>query len=113
LAGTCGFLAPAVAASVLAAAGSAALAGTTPAKPRGDVVKGRMLFRTHCGNCHRLAAAHTHGNVGPNLTWERVPYSLGVWTISNGTSLMPGFRGRLKKVQIRDLAAFLATATNG
>jgi mono/diheme cytochrome c family protein len=69
------------------------------------------LFRANGGPSHRLAAAGTRGRVGPNLTWERVEYSLGVWTINNGTSLMPAFKGRLTKTEIRDLAAFLAKAT--
>jgi len=100
---------------VLAAAlGAAASAGTAGQPPKtADLVRGRQLFRVNCGPCHRLAAAKTTGRVGPNLTWERIDYSLGVWTINNGTSLMPAFKGRLTKTEVRDLAAFLAKATSG
>ena len=105
-------LAPALAVVVLLAVASSALAATIATKPKGDVVNGRVLFRKHCGTCHRLAAAKTHGNVGPNLTVERVAYAEGVWVINGGLSTMPGFKGTLKPAQIRDVAAFLAKATN-
>ena len=105
-------LAPALAAVVLLSLASGALAATIATKPKGDVVNGRVLFRKHCGTCHRLAAAKTHGNIGPNLTVERVAYSEGVWVINGGLSTMPGFKGTLEPAQIRDVAAFLAQATN-
>jgi mono/diheme cytochrome c family protein len=106
-------LAPALAAVALLALASGALAASLATKPKGDVANGRVLFRRNCGTCHRLLAAATHGNVGPNLNWERVSYSEGVWLITNGLSTMPGFKDRLTKVQIRDLAAFLASSTDG
>src|SRR5262249_27852845 len=106
-------LAPALALAAVLALASGAFAATLVAKPKGDVANGRVLFRKNCGTCHRLLAAATHGNVGPNLNYERIAYSEGVWLLTNGLSTMPGFKGRLTKVQIQDLAAFLAKATNG
>jgi cbb3-type cytochrome c oxidase subunit III len=34
---------------------------------RADTTAGQKLFQTNCGGCHTLAAAGTHGTVGPNL----------------------------------------------
>jgi mono/diheme cytochrome c family protein len=103
---------PLLALFLAAALGAAASAGTVVQPPKSaDLVRGKKLFRVNCGPCHRLAAAGTRGGVGPNLTWERIEYSLGVWTINNGTSLMPAFKGRLTRTEIRDLAAYLAKVT--
>jgi cbb3-type cytochrome c oxidase subunit III len=33
----------------------------------GDQTKGKTLFQQKCGGCHTLAAAGTHGTIGPNL----------------------------------------------
>src|SRR5262249_9621382 len=105
-------LAPALAAVAMLAVASGALAATLVTKPKGNAVNGRVLFRKNCGTCHRLQAAATHGNVGPNLNYERIAYPEGVWLVTNGLSTMRGFKGRLTNVQIQDLAAFLAKATN-
>jgi mono/diheme cytochrome c family protein len=103
---------PVIALVLAASLAAAASAGTAVKPPKNaDLVRGKKLFRVNCGPCHRLAAAGTRGGVGPNLTWDPVEYSLGVWTINNGTSLMPAFKGRLTRTEIRDLAAFLAKAT--
>ena len=104
-------LAAALAATVLLAAGLVVVAAGAATKPKGDVVNGKALFKKHCGACHRLAAAKSHGNVGPNLNGERIDYSVAVWVITNGLSLMPGYKGQLKQAQIRDLAAFVTLAT--
>lgn len=99
----------AAAAVVLVGLGSAALAAT---KPKGDLAKGKILFRKHCGTCHRLAPAKTQGRVGPNLTSERVDYKLAAWLIANGVGMMRGFQGELKPAEIRDVAAYLAQASS-
>jgi mono/diheme cytochrome c family protein len=98
---------------VLLAVASTALATTGATKPKGDVVNGRVLFRKNCGTCHRLAAAKTFGNVGPNLNAERVSYADAIWVMSGGLSTMPGFKGTLRQAQMRDVAAFVAQATDG
>jgi len=103
-------LAPVGALAVLSLA-SGSLAGTVATKPKGDVTNGRVLFRKHGGTCHRLAAARTFGNVGPNLNAERVSYADAVRVMNGGLSTMPGFKGTLKLAQIRDVAAFVAKAT--
>ena len=40
-------------------------------------------------------------------------YADAIWVMSGGLSTMPGFKGTLKQAQIRDVAAFLAKATDG
>ena len=40
-------------------------------------------------------------------------YADGIWVVSGGLSTMPGFKATLKQAQIRDVAAFLAKATDG
>jgi mono/diheme cytochrome c family protein len=99
---------------LLAALSPAALAhrGITPAaNVRGDVVQGRKLFRANCGGCHTLTAAGTHGRVGPNLNSDDLSYATVVWMVQNGDSVMPGFRGVIKPVEIRNIAAFVTGAS--
>src|SRR5436309_1883816 len=55
-----------------------------------------------CGTCHTLAAAGSHGSLGPNLDRLR-PSAAAVETqVLNGGGNMPSFRGRLTRAQIRD-----------
>jgi cbb3-type cytochrome c oxidase subunit III len=51
----------------LAAALLAAGCGTGGIVKGGDQTKGKQLFQAKCGGCHTLAAAGTHGTIGPNL----------------------------------------------
>jgi cbb3-type cytochrome c oxidase subunit III len=55
------------AALALAAALLAAGCGTGGIVKGGDQTKGKQLFQSKCGGCHTLAAAGTHGTIGPNL----------------------------------------------
>jgi cbb3-type cytochrome c oxidase subunit III len=52
---------------VLTAALLAAGCGTGGIVKGGDQSNGKQLFQAKCGGCHTLAAAGTHGTVGPNL----------------------------------------------
>ena len=58
----------AVAAFALAACGSTV--GYT--QPTGDKIRGKDLFKQHCGSCHTLADAGTSGAIGPNLDYAFV-----------------------------------------
>jgi cbb3-type cytochrome c oxidase subunit III len=51
----------------LAVALLAAGCGTGGIVKGGDADRGKKLFLAKCGGCHTLAAAGTHGTVGPNL----------------------------------------------
>src|SRR5690348_5204250 len=48
---------------------------TSPAfKLTGNPAAGAAVFKTNCGACHTLAAAHTSGQVGPNLDQAKPDY---------------------------------------
>jgi mono/diheme cytochrome c family protein len=51
---------------VLAAAGVVAFAGCDVSEDS-DLERGRALFQTKCGSCHKLAQAGTAGDLGPDL----------------------------------------------
>src|SRR5262249_19873687 len=86
----------------------------------GDPKAGATVFReAGCGSCHTLAAAHSHGTVGPNLdehfnTMKHMhPFEAVVRQVTNGGGGMPAFKGRLGKSEIRDVAAYVVTSTMG
>ena len=73
---------------------------------------GRRIFvSAGCGGCHTLAAAGTHGTIGPNfdesetLSRAQIRNQLEV-----GVGGMPSFRGRLTPRQEAAVAAFLSWA---
>lgn len=51
--------------------------------------RGGQLFADRCGRCHTLAAAGTHGKVGPNLDTLRPSVATVLTAIENGPSVMP------------------------
>jgi hypothetical protein len=63
-----------------------------------------------CGTCHTLAAAGSHGSLGPDLDKLRPPAAAVEAQVLNGGGNMPSFRGRLTPAQIRDVAAFVAAS---
>ncbi len=84
-----------------------------PAAPQGDAAAGRHVFETAgCANCHTLAAAGSHGTVGPNLDQAKPPLSLIIDRVTNGKSPMPPFKGTLSEQQIEDVAAFVYASTH-
>jgi mono/diheme cytochrome c family protein len=56
---------------MVTALGAAALAGCggtgVPASGSVDLAKGKQLFTSTCGSCHKLADAGTTGTIGPDL----------------------------------------------
>jgi cytochrome c6 len=78
----------------------------------GDPKAGARVFRSAgCGSCHTLAAAGTHGTVGPNLDKHfrhmkhMHPFRDIVRQVTDGGRKMPLFKGRLTAEQIQDVAA--------
>jgi cbb3-type cytochrome c oxidase subunit III len=55
------------AALTLAIALLAAGCGTGGIAKGGDQAQGKQLFQAKCAGCHTLAAANSHGTIGPNL----------------------------------------------
>jgi mono/diheme cytochrome c family protein len=97
---------------LLSLGASALLLSPPAAAVRGNPARGKVVFRSHCGTCHTLAAAGTHGRVGPSLDFDRLAYSTVVFMARYGDGLMPGFKGVLTTRQIQDLAAFVSAASS-
>ena len=82
--------------------------GTRVVPAVADPKAGAVVFRTAaCGSCHTLAAANSHGQVGPNLDSLRPDYEQVRAQVENGGGTMPAFKGQLSRAQIRDVAAFV------
>jgi cytochrome c553 len=94
----------------------AAPAASPPAGARhvpasADAAAGRAVFGSAgCGTCHTLAAAETHGLIGPNLDSLRPTYAQVHTKVQHGGGGMPSFADRLSAKQIRDVAAFVAAS---
>jgi mono/diheme cytochrome c family protein len=74
---------------------------------------GRPLFtQMGCGSCHTLAASGANGKIGPDLDADPPGFDLVLDRVTNGTGGMPSFKKRLSERQIRDLAAYVVTATH-
>jgi cytochrome c553 len=69
-----------------------------------------VFMSAGCGTCHTLAAAGTHGNIGPNLDQLHPDRAAVEAQVVNGGGGMPSFRGQLTSAQIRDVAAFVASS---
>jgi cytochrome c553 len=73
---------------------------------------GAEVFATAgCGDCHTLRAAHTTGQIGPDLDQLKPAYSAVVAQVTGGGNGMPAFGRRLSKPQVRALASYVVAAT--
>ena len=89
-----------------------AYAAPSPIPANADAAAGAKVFaQAGCGGCHTLAAAKTHGQLGPNLDSLKPVYDQVRLQVQNGGSSMPAFKGKLTPAQIRDVAAFVASST--
>jgi mono/diheme cytochrome c family protein len=87
-----------------------AAAATSPIPAAARPAAGAAVFTSAgCGSCHTLAAAGSHGQVGPNLDRLRPSFAAVQQRVVNGGGAMPSFAGQLTPAQIRDVAAFVAT----
>jgi cbb3-type cytochrome c oxidase subunit III len=96
-----------VAAYVASVAGTkaslaAASGGTTTS------TNGKTIFASNCGSCHTLAAAGTHGTVGPNLDQLKPAFARVKQQVTNGGAIMPAFKGKLTDAQITAVAKYVA-----
>ena len=83
---------------------------SAPPPSTASAVRGATVFKQGaCGSCHVLKAAGSGGQIGPNLDVLRPSFAAVVLQVTNGGGGMPAFKGRLTPVQIRDVAAFVAT----
>ncbi|MEZ5099594.1 MAG: cytochrome c [Thermoleophilia bacterium] len=86
------------------------------AAPEGDPANGKQLFASAgCVGCHTLADAGAAGNVGPNLDETKPAFDTVVQLVTNGAGPMPAFgtSGALTDDQIKDVAAYVVSATQG
>jgi cbb3-type cytochrome c oxidase subunit III len=95
----------AVAAFVGANAGAQGFAQATEVKG----TNGEVIFKAKCGSCHTLAAAGTHGTVGPNLDQLKPPFARAKKQVINGGAVMPAFKSVLSDAQITAVAKFVAS----
>jgi mono/diheme cytochrome c family protein len=84
------------------------------AGPEGDPAAGKEIFASAgCGSCHTLADAGTSGEVGPNLDEAKPDLALALDRVTNGSGVMPSFKGQLDEQEIADVAAYVVEATQG
>lgn len=69
---------------------------------------GGEVFESTCATCHTLAAAGTHGTVGPNLDELEPSQGLVEKQVTNGGGGMPAFGGSLSKEEIKNVATFVS-----
>jgi cytochrome c6 len=69
---------------------------------------GKTIFTSSCGSCHTLAAAGTHGTVGPNLDQVKPAFARVQKQVINGGAIMPAFKDRLTDAQITAVAKYVA-----
>jgi mono/diheme cytochrome c family protein len=109
---------------VAMASAGLALAGGGGASP-GNPVAGKEVWLQQnsrpwrCAGCHTLRAANAYGTTGPNLDKVKPSVATAIKFITNGSVpsarwpvSMQTFGGVLTKQQIRDLAAFIYSATH-
>jgi len=70
---------------------------------------GKTIFTASCGTCHTLAAAGTHGAVGPNLDKLAPAFAVVKKQVINGGAVMPAFKGKLTDAQITAVAKYVST----
>jgi mono/diheme cytochrome c family protein len=117
-------------ASLAAGAAVAALLGATlavasAASVPGNAAIGKALFLRSglfCASCHTLKAAGSTGRDGQNLDRARPAYATIVEVVTKGRKPsrrwptgMPGYggpHGEIPKADIRDIAAFVVSATH-
>ncbi len=93
----------------------ASMAPSVPSQyANGSATAGKTVFlAAGCVACHTLADAGAKGTIGPNLDQTKPILATVVDRVVNGKGTMPPFKGRLKDVQIADVAAYVVKATAG
>ena len=95
--------------------GTETTATETTASAQGDPVAGKEIFlgTSGCAGCHTLADAGSTGTIGPNLDGLKPSHDAVVAQVTNGGGGMPAFGDSLSQEQIRDVAAYVSSATQG
>ena len=83
-------------------------------EPAGDAKAGEAVFQSAgCVSCHTLEAAGSTGTVGPNLDEAKPDVGRVIDRVTNGSGVMPSFKGQLNEKQIQDVAAYVVASTQG
>jgi len=69
---------------------------------------GAKVFASSCAGCHTLAAAHSSGNVGPNLDDLKPAFATVQSQVQNGGGGMPSFGGDLSQAEIAAVARYVS-----
>ena len=92
----------------------ASVAGTGASTPPSQLgTDGKKIFQAECAGCHTLAAAGTHGTIGPNLDQLKPSQSITQHQVEVGGGVMPAFKGKLSDAQIAAVAKFVASSAGG
>jgi outer membrane protein assembly factor BamB len=75
----------------------------------GGAANGASVFAANCTSCHTLAAAHSHGTVGPDLDQLRPSLAVVRRQVTDGGGGMPAFGGRLSQAQIDAVATYVSS----
>jgi mono/diheme cytochrome c family protein len=84
---------------------------TTGLRP-GDSTAGRRVFvDARCGACHTLRAVGAQGTSGTNFDAKPPSLALALDRIAHGHNGMPAYSDQLSRQQIRDVAAYVVSAS--
>lgn len=101
----------ALGALVAAGCGTSGSSETTGVRT-GDSTAGRRIFvDARCGACHTLRAAGAQGTLGTNFDAKPPSLALALDRIAHGRNAMPAYSDRLSRQQIRDVAAYVVSAS--
>src|SRR2546423_8594816 len=94
----------------------AAYAGTGKTLPGGSATgggggtNGKSIFTANCSSCHTLKAAGSTGTVGPNLDQLKPDLARVIRQVTNGSAVMPAFKGKLSDAQITAVAKLVSSS---
>lgn len=82
------------------------------ADPKMDLGLDVYNNKAQCGVCHTLQAAESEGQIGPNLDQLKPQIPQIIYTVTNGTGVMPAFDGALTTEEIEAVAYYIFNSTN-
>lgn len=97
--------------AVAVGCGTSGSSETTAVGP-GDPTAGRRVFvDARCGGCHTLRAVGAQGTSGTNFDAKPPSLVLALDRIAHGRNAMPAYSDQLSQQQIRDVAAYVVSAS--
>jgi mono/diheme cytochrome c family protein len=88
-------------------------ASETTAVGPGDPTAGRKVFvDARCGACHTLRAVGAQGTSGTNFDAKPPSLALALDRIAHGRNAMPAYSDQLSQQQMRDVAAYVVSASD-